>query len=239
MTALMLMSLACAPADTASSADTTLDGNIAPRLGDNPGQPAPDFVPYAFYLTGWTGLEEGEVVDPHPDATVTFTFWTEEGFLTGDSVESCAWTGHARVLNPALVVDAPEVWTASEVALDLVSTDCLAFPAEGWGEQTPTAALTTTPLALGHGPMSDHVHQLMTQHYDRHGLSWGAVSDQAFSTWLAVDMGAGFEGIEIGGALAYDAEAEAPLSPLDWTEELPDGVVFTTAVVPMGPAWIQ
>jgi len=131
------------------------------------------------------------------------------------------------------------VLAAAEVSVDLVQTDCLRFPSEVWGDDTPTAALTDTRIALGHGPMSPSMHMAMTKHYDRQGVAWGHVADAAFSTWFAVDSGAGFEGQEIGAALAYDANDVAPLEPLAWTGELPDGVVFTETVVPLGPAWIE
>lgn len=235
---LLFLILACAPDPVAD--DTTLDANVAALgLGGSPASPAPVFEPYAFFLSGWTGLDQGEVVDPGPDATITLTFWTEEGFRNGDAAESCAWTGHVDVIAPAQIVDAPDVWTAAQVELDLIATDCLAFDGDIWGENTPTSALTGARVALGHGPMSPSMHALMTRHHDRHSLAWGRVADAAFSTWFAIDSGAGFEGIEAGGALAYDPDSDGPLVPLDWDETLPDGVVYTQTVTPLGPAWIE
>jgi len=237
VTPLLLLAVACATAD---SDEQTLDASsIQPQLGSGAGEPAPDFVPAAFYLSGWTGLQDGQVVDPDPRATVTFSFWTDEGLRTGDTAERCDWTGHPQVVGPVALNDAGEVWTAAELTLDLVATDCLTFAEEDWGERSPTTALTGQRIALGHGPLSLALHAKMTQLYDRQGMAWGRVADHAFGTWFAVDRGDGFEGVEIGAALAYASDADPPLEPLSWTDELPDGVVFTESVVLLDPAWIE
>ncbi len=239
MSVTLLLLLACAPdPPPPGAAEPTLDASgLEDRQGSAPGQPIPPFVPVAITLDGWTGLVDGEVVDVSEDATLFFTLWTERGWERRDRSESCTWEVSYEVLQPA-VLDADDLWTAAELRLVPVESDCAGLDEDTWSE--PTTALTSARVAVGFGPMSPELHRVMTAHYDRMGLGWGMVADEAFSTWFAVDDGEGFEAVEAGATWAFAWDAEAPLEALPLDEEgISDGVLSTRGATPLSPAWLN